>query len=250
MAPPTYDFWLLDLDGTLVDVEPGYKRELLAEVGDRLGVSFADGEVERVWHGSTASRQGVLESKGLTERQFWSVFDAADDPETRVEATYLYEDAAVVRGLDAPMGIVTHCPAPITAKVLDHLDIRDWFDTVVCCDETIGWKPDPAPIREAMADLSVPTNVTGATGATKSGDGATGNGATRNGANGHGAGTNGTGATGNGASGVYVGDGPHDVGAAWNAGLDGIHVDRHDAALRGEYVFADHSVRAFTDLLA
>ena len=228
MAPPEYDFWLLDLDGTLVDVEPGYKRELLAEVGDRLGVSFADGEVERVWHGSTASRRGVLESKGLTERQFWSVFDAADDPETRVEATFLYEDAAVVRGLDGPTGIVTHCPAPITEQVLAHLDIGDWFDTVVCCDESIGWKPDPAPIREAMADLSVSTN----------GNGAYGNGA------------NGNGANGNGASGVYAGDGPHDVGAAWNAGLDGIHVDRHDAALRGEYVFADHSVRAFTDLLA
>ena len=233
MAPPAYDFWLLDLDGTLVDVEPGYKRELLTEVGDRLGVSFADDEVERVWHGSTASRQGVLESKGLTERQFWSVFDAADDPTTRVEATFLYGDAAVVRGLDVPTGIVTHCPAPITAEVLDHLDIRDWFDTVVCCDETIGWKPDPAPIRSAMADLAVSTN----------GSGANGNGATGNG-------TNGDGANGSGATGVYAGDGPHDVGAAWNAGLDGIHVDRHDAALRGEYVFADHSVRAFTDLLA
>ena len=213
MAPPAYDFWLLDLDGTLVDVEFGYKRELLAEVGDRLGVAFADPEIQRVWHGSTASRQGVLESKGLTERQFWSTFDEADDPAARVEATYLYEDAAVVRGLDAPTGIVTHCPAPITAKVLAHLDIRDWFDTVVCCDETIGWKPDPAPIREAMSDLAIAAN-------------------------------------GNGHSGVYAGDGPHDVGAAWNAGLDGIHVDRHDAALRGEYVFADHSVRAFTDLLA
>ena len=223
MAPPAYDFWLLDLDGTLVDVERGYKRELLDEVGDHLGVSFADPEVTRVWHGSTASRQGVLSSKGLGEREFWTVFDELDDPDARVEATYLYEDAAVVPGLDAPTGIVTHCPAPITAQVLSHLDIRDWFDTVVCCDESLGWKPDPAPIREAMADLSVSTNGNGG---------------------------NGIGGNGNGAAGVYAGDGPHDVGAAWNAGLDGIHVDRHDAALRGEYIFADRSVRAFTDLLA
>ncbi|HKJ57696.1 MAG TPA: HAD family hydrolase [Halobacteriales archaeon] len=213
MAPPTYDFWLLDLDGTLVDVERGYKRELLTEVGDHLGVSFADPEVTRVWHGSTAHRRGVLESKGLGERQFWTVFDELDDPEARVEATYLYGDAAVVRGLDAPTGIVTHCPAPITERVLAHLDIRDWFDTVVCCDETLGWKPDPAPIRKGISGLSVAGN-------------------------------------GNGTVGVYAGDGPHDIGAAWNAGLDGIHVDRHDAALRGEYVLADRSVRAFTDLLA
>jgi len=210
MGPPAYDFWLLDLDGTLVDVDPGYKRELLTEVGDRLGVSFADPEVSRVWHGSTASRRGVLASKGLSERGFWTVFDEVDDAEERVEATFLYEDATVVRSLDAPTGIVTHCPAPITTQVLSHLDICDWFDTVVCCDESVGWKPDPEPIHRAMNGLSV----------------------------------NG------GSSGVLAGDGPHDIGAAWNAGLEGIHVDRHDAALRGEYVLADRSVRAFTDLLS
>jgi len=209
MSPPVYDFWLLDLDGTLVDVEPAYKRELLASVGDRLGVGFADWEVTRVWHGSSASRREVLDSKGLTERGFWEAFDAVDDVERRVEATFLYGDAAVVADLDPPTGLVTHCPAPITERVLSHLDIRDWFETVVCCDESVGWKPDPEPIQRAMSDLPV-----------------------------------------EGGEGVYVGDGPHDIGAAWNAGLDGIHVDRHDSALRGEYVFADHSVRAFTDLLA
>ena len=209
MAPPAYDFWLLDLDGTLVDVEPAYKRELVSAGGDRLAVSFADWEVTRLWHGSTASRHEVLASKDLTERRFWEAFDAVDDVEQRVEATFLYGDAAVVSDLDVPTGLVTHCPAPITTRVLDHLDIRDWFDTVVCCDETVGWKPDPAPIHEAVPGLPV-----------------------------------------EGGDGVYVGDGPHDIGAAWNAGLDGIHVDRHDAALRGEYVFADHEVRAFTDLLA
>jgi len=209
MAPPAYDFWLLDLDGTLVDVEPAYKRELLSAVGDRLGVGLTDAEVTRVWRGSTASRRAVLDAKGLTERRFWSAFDAVDDPERRVESTYLYDDAAVVADLDVPTGLVTHCPAPTTDRVLAHLDIRDWFDSVVCCDETVGWKPDPAPIHRADADLPLD-------------DGA----------------------------GVLAGDGPHDIGAAWNAGLDGIHVDRQDAALRGEYVLADRTVRAFTDLLA
>ena len=209
MSPPAYDFWLFDLDGTLVDVEPGYKRELLGAVGDRLGVAFADREVSRLWHGSTASRHDVIAEKGLTEGAFWRAFDAVDDIERRVEATYLFEDAAVVAGLDGPTGLVTHCPARITERVLGHLDIRDWFDTVVCCDEAVGWKPDPDPLHRAIAGLPDASGT-----------------------------------------GVYAGDGPHDIGAAWNAGLDGIHVDRHDAALRGEYVLADRRVRAFTDLLA
>ena len=209
MAPPAYDFWLFDLDGTLVDVEFDYKRETLSQVGDDLDTSFSDAEIRRIWHGSEASRRDLLASKGLTERGFWSAFHEVDDTDARVAATYLYDDAAFVGELDGPTGLVTHCPAPITGPVLEHLGIRDWFDTVVCCDESVGWKPDPTPLETAVAGLEV-----------------------------------------NGGTGVYAGDGPHDIGAAWNAGLDGIHVDRHDAALRGEYVSADHSVRAFTDLLS
>jgi phosphoglycolate phosphatase-like HAD superfamily hydrolase len=45
--------------------------------------------------------------------------------------------------------------------------------------------------------------------------------------------------------GVFVGDGTGDVGAAWNAGLDGIHVERHGHDRRGQCVLADYRVRSF-----
>lgn len=46
MLPHEYEFWLFDLDGTLVDVDPGYTREVFDRVGDRLGRRFTDREAE------------------------------------------------------------------------------------------------------------------------------------------------------------------------------------------------------------
>jgi phosphoglycolate phosphatase len=48
MAGRSADFWLLDLDGTLVNVEDRYVHETMGRVGDRLGVSFTDREDERL----------------------------------------------------------------------------------------------------------------------------------------------------------------------------------------------------------
>ena len=52
-----------------------------------------------------------------------------------------------------------------------------------------------------------------------------------------------------GADGVLVGDGPQDVGAAWNAGLAGVHVERHGHQRRGLCVLGDRRVRSLEELL-
>jgi len=50
------------------------------------------------------------------------------------------------------------------------------------------------------------------------------------------------------ARGVLVGDGPQDVGAAWNAGLDAVHVERHGHDRRGLCVLGDHRVDGLDEL--
>ncbi|MDR9380569.1 MAG: HAD family hydrolase [Natronomonas sp.] len=50
-------------------------------------------------------------------------------------------------------------------------------------------------------------------------------------------------------SGVLVGDSPQDVGAAWNAGLDAAHVERHGHERRGCCVVGDHRVDRLDELL-
>jgi len=210
MTADPYDFWMFDLDGTIVDIEPSYPQEVVREIGTRLGVSFTDREAEVLWYGMGGSRNRFLRKRGIAPEDFWTTFHQVEDPVARAESTYLYDDAAdFVPEQDGPIGIVTHCQEYLTDPILDHLDIGDWFDVVVCCDDEIGWKPDPNPVEHAMSELGV-------------------------GYNGH--------------AGAMVGDDADDVGAAWNAGLEAIHVERRDPAERGQCVLGDRRVRSFTEL--
>jgi phosphoglycolate phosphatase len=204
-----YDFWLFDLDGTLVDIEPWYPRSVLSTVGDRLGHTFTDREMEILWYGVGGTRDQHLREWDVDPATFWETFHDVEDPQRRAEATYLYDDAAFVGDIDGPVGLVTHCQPFLTGPVLDALDIGDWFDAVVCCDDEVGWKPDPNPVELTMAQMDV-------------------------GYNGH--------------AGVLAGDDPYDVGAAWNAGLDAVHVERHDPERRGQCVLGDHRVDSLTEL--
>lgn len=207
MDATSYDRWVFDLDGTLVDVESAYVHDLLGRVGDRLGYRFTDREAEAFWHGFGGERNATLEAAGLDPERFWDVFHDEEDAEARANATFLYEDAELVGEIDAPTVLVTHCQEYLTGPVLSKLDIADWFDTVVCCTAETGWKPDPTPVERALSRADA-----------------------RDG------------------PGILVGDGPHDIGAAWNAGLDGAHVERHGHERRGLCVVGDHRLDGLDDI--
>lgn len=206
-----YDFWLLDLDGTIVDVEPRYRRAVFTEVGDRLGRAFTDDEVEALWHGLGGPRSDKLHAMGLDPGTFWPALHEAEDPGARAAATFIHDDAAtLLDSLDergAPVGVVTHCAPFLANHVVDHLDLRSQFDAFVTCSDELGWKPNPEPVHHAMNELGV-----------------------------------------TGDDGVLAGDGPSDVGAAWNAGLDAVHVERHGHDSRGQCVLADHQVESLEEL--
>ncbi|MCU4742937.1 HAD family hydrolase [Halobacteria archaeon AArc-m2/3/4] len=204
-----YDFWLLDLDGTLIDVEWSYTREVFDAVGDRIGREFTDREATILWNGLTGSRDRQLREWGIEPTSFWAAFHAEEDPLVRAEQTFLHEDAAFVADLEVPVGLVTHCQQFLADPVLDSVGIRDWFDGIVCCTEETGWKPDPGPVEQAMREIDV---------------------------------------AGNGHRGVLAGDGSNDVGAAWNAGLDAIHVERIGHDRRGRCVLGDYRVTSFDEL--
>ena len=210
MESSSFDFWLLDLDGTLVDAERSYIHEVVSAVGRRFGTVFDDLEAELLWYGPSESRSLILDRHGIEPTHFWEVFHEVEEPETRAAATYLYGDAEeFLASLNEPVGLVTHCQPYLTGPVLEELDIRDWFDTIVCCTDETGWKPDPRPVELAMSELGVGAN---------------------------------------GKSGAVVGDDPGDIGAAWNAGLAGIHVERRDPDRMGQCVRGDWRVSSLNAL--
>ncbi|ESS11340.1 MAG: haloacid dehalogenase family protein [uncultured archaeon A07HR60] len=208
MVVGEYDFWVFDLDGTLVDAEWEYTRTVFDEMGSRLGRSFTDREARTLWYGLGGQRNDTLRSWGIDPTRFWKEFHDIEDPQVRAEASVLHEDARrLLRAVTAPCGIVTHCQQFLCDPVLEQLDLQDRFSTVVCCTDELGWKPDPTPVAHAIEQM----NVSG--------------------------------------SGVLVGDSPGDIGAAWNAGLDAIHIERLGTELRGRCVRGDHRVDRLDRLL-
>ncbi len=219
MVADEYDFWLLDLDGTLVDVRRSYVHDVCDAVGDRLDALFTDREAEALWYGLGDRRRRILDDHDLSADRFWETFHDVEDPYARAQHTYLHDDAAFVADLDTPVGVVTHCQPYLVDPVLDAVGIRDWFDAVVCCTDDLGWKPDPRPVERAMEAVGVLDPV--ATDGGRPDDR---------------------------PRGVLAGDRAADVGAAWNAGLDAIHVERHGPQRRGQCVLGDHRVESFDDL--
>jgi phosphoglycolate phosphatase len=214
MAVADYDFHLFDLDGTLVDAEWAYTRDVFDRVGDRLGREFSDREAYVLWNGLGGPRGETLRDIGVDPDAFWPAFHAVEDPMARAEATYLHDDAARlldrVAEVGGPTGLVTHCQEFLAEPVLDQVDLNGRFDAVVCCTDETGWKPDPDPIELAMESLGVDPRT---------------------------------------ARGYYVGDGESDVGAAWNAGLDAVHVERVGHDERGRCVLGDRRVSRLDELL-
>lgn len=207
MESGEYDFWLLDLDGTLIDVERQYIYDVMNTVGRQFGVSFSEFESEQLWYGPSNSRATVLGRHGIDPETFWTEFHDIESPQRRAAASHLYPDTEpFVNSVDAPVGLVTHCQEFLTRPVLENLGISSWFDTIVCCTDETGWKPDPAPVELAMDRLGV------------SGEG------------------------------VLIGDDPSDVGAAWNAGLTGVHIQRRNPHRVGQCVRGDHRIDSLTEL--
>ena len=93
MVVDSYDVWLFDLDGTVVDADWDYTRGVFDRVGTRLGREFSDREAEIIWHGLNGARDPQLRTWGIDPAEFWPVFHDEEDPHARAAVTYLHDDA-------------------------------------------------------------------------------------------------------------------------------------------------------------
>jgi phosphoglycolate phosphatase-like HAD superfamily hydrolase len=77
MTRRTDDCWLLDLDGTLIDVEDRFVHEVMWRVGERLGPAFHADDAERLWDEHAPDRAAVLAARGAMAGDAPTDVDAA-----------------------------------------------------------------------------------------------------------------------------------------------------------------------------
>jgi phosphoglycolate phosphatase len=157
----SYAAYLFDLDGTLVDTAPDIGAALNYSLRE-AGLDSVPEQLTRHWigHGSRTLIQKALDNQ-----------NAQQDPEPLLKnfihyysknianSSQPYPD--VIKCLDlltmrgARLGVVTNKLTELTLRVLEALDLKKYFDTIICGDTTPNPKPSPDPIEKALGELKL-----------------------------------------------------------------------------------------------
>lgn len=190
----TYDLYLFDFDGTLVDSLNSLVYVFTNSFGD-IGISVTREEC------LTFSRQPIEQSfyeKGGTKEQgeyFIERLNFYLNSHKSIELTELYSDTLPIlnylKDSNIPCGVVTSNNIPHVKEVLDLFSIpHNVFNIYVGNQESDEFKPSPKPILQALKTLKY---------------------------------------TGKKERVVYIGDAINDTISANNAGVEAILVDRANA---------------------
>ena len=190
----TYDFYLFDFDGTLVD-SLNSLMHVFANSFQDIGISITREEC------LTFSRQPIDVSyygKGGTEDKFFYFIDRINyylNSHKAVELTELFEDTIpLIRFLQdnrISCGIVTSNNIPHVKEVLDFFHLpHELFMVYTGNQETDEFKPSPKPILKALKIANYKGKKSNV---------------------------------------AYIGDGLNDMLSAKNAGVEGILIDRVNA---------------------
>ncbi|HEY5722015.1 MAG TPA: phosphoglycolate phosphatase [Allosphingosinicella sp.] len=154
-----FDTIVFDLDGTLADTAPDLAA-VLNHVLTRLGRDTVPAESVRhlVGHGARALLRRGLEATGdaseeLVEAGFPFYMEHYSANICRGTRPYPGIEAALddLARRGVALAVCTNKMESLTLKLLDALGWSGRFQAVVGGDSTSARKPDPAPLREAIA---------------------------------------------------------------------------------------------------
>lgn len=142
----SYDYVVFDVDGTLLDTEYSIIKSLQRLVFQMQGRTLQEEELQFVLGitGSDALTQLGIED---TKENFdiWNGY--ADQEEASIRIFDGIEET--LKGLKEAgihLGVITSRSREEYEKGVVSRGLGDYFETVVCCDDTAVHKPDPAPM--------------------------------------------------------------------------------------------------------
>lgn len=157
---------LFDVDGVLVDVSLSYRAAIVETCrhfgveldADEIAAAKAQGNANNDWvltH-RLIDRHGVKIDFELVKQTFEAAYQGdGDRPGLWIHETLRLPRATLQRLADRyPLALVTGRPRADLERLLDLFDLRPLFPVTVCMEDA-SLKPDPAPVRLALARLGV-----------------------------------------------------------------------------------------------
>jgi len=149
---------LFDLDGTIADTLPlilrCYRHTMLTHLGRELPdeaflrtVGTPLGEQLRDFARDEAELLAMAETYVAFQRIHHDAMVKAY-PGAR-------DVASALRGRGVELAVVTSKRREMTLRTLDRCGLGDLFEVLVCADDVSRGKPDPEPVRRALAELGL-----------------------------------------------------------------------------------------------
>ena len=145
-----YNYLLFDIDGTIIDTERAVISSLQKVLKVEKGIDYAASELSFVLGipGSAALRQ--LNVANLEEAgQKWNEYMKEFYNDIRVFPD-LEEIIKQLHDLKIKTGIVTSKTKQELIDDFDPFGLHDYFDHIICADDTSKHKPDPEPIAKCL----------------------------------------------------------------------------------------------------
>ncbi len=160
--PRSFNAYLFDLDGTLVDTAPDLNSAQNAALS-HFGLEVTDVEHTRQWVGLGARvlLQRALANQGAATGDLDTMFQMFLEHYERhlADASTPYPDVAATLGAlrqrNVPTAVVTNKPQALATALLHELDLHRYFDLVLGGDAVDNPKPAPDPALHACRQLGV-----------------------------------------------------------------------------------------------
>jgi len=157
-----YRAYLFDLDGTLVDTAPDIHNALNHALRER-GYPEIEESLTRhfIGHGGRALIRAALAHHRLPETQAETMLEAFLDYYANHIADHSQPYPTVISTLEAlqakgaQLGIVTNKNSRLTGLLVDALNLRQLFGSIISGDTAARPKPAADPVHMALTELGV-----------------------------------------------------------------------------------------------